>query len=79
MADPKEDKAPEPKAVTYKEVSKAYPEGADETWRKIGDITGAGHVPLNADGDASIDTTGLADGKQKAIDALLKPQKEGKA
>lgn len=61
----------EPKAITYKEVKKANETNALENWRKIGDITGAGHVALDADEDASIDITGLAEGKLAQINKLL--------
>lgn len=68
----------EPTAVTYADVVRAYPKdvgGAQNAWRKIGEITGAGHVP--ASDDASIDITGIAESKAKHIDAILKPKKEG--
>jgi hypothetical protein len=61
----------EPRAITFKEVEKASMDEytARETWRKIGDITGAGHVPP---GDyASIDLTDVSDSKRERIDKLL--------
>lgn len=41
--------------VTYKEVEKAV--GSDKAmaaWREIGSLTGAGHIPLDVDGDSVI-------------------------
>ena len=73
----------EPKAVTYKHVQKAIGEGSMDAWRRIGEITGAGYVPLDADGDAVIDITELSEAKQSQIDALMnkgggsKSKKEG--
>lgn len=64
----------EPKAITYKEVARVT--GGDrlatvELWHKIGDITGAGHVGLDIDGNASIDLTDVSDSKRERIDALM--------
>ena len=59
----------EPRAITYKEVERAG--GNAETWAKIGKITGAGEVPRDGDGNASIDITSLSDSKVASIDALL--------
>lgn len=65
------------KAITYKEVQKGRAEGeAGEIWRKIGEITGAGHVP--GSDEASIDITDISDAKQKRIDSLLAPADEPK-
>lgn len=65
--------ADEPKAITYKEVKRAAATDAEarEAWEKIGEITGAGKVPLNMDGDASIDVTGISASKLERIDTLL--------
>jgi hypothetical protein len=61
-----------PRAITYAEVKKAGGEtGSLDRWQKIGEITGAGHVPLNADGEAAIDITGLAPSKVERIEKLL--------
>lgn len=75
MADEKE-----PKAITYKEVERAVGKDATprETWEKIGMMVGAGRVPLNDDGDASIDLTGASDTEQKDINALLTKATEDK-
>jgi hypothetical protein len=61
----------EPKAITYREVAKAFDSGAGaaEAWRKIGEITGAGHVP--AGDDATIDLTEVSEAKQSRIEKLL--------
>ena len=60
----------EPKAITYKEA------GSPENWRKICEITGAGIVPLDADGNASIDLTSLSEAKKAQIDRLLNTDAE---
>lgn len=59
----------EPRAITYKEVQKAG--GNADTWRQICEITGAGHVPVNDDGNAAIDITGLSPSKIERIEKLL--------
>jgi hypothetical protein len=64
----------EPKAITYKEVEKAG--GNIETWHKIGEITGAGHVPVNTYGEASIDLTEVSDAKRGQIDRLIAKEEE---
>ena len=65
----------EPKAITYKEVVKGREPGeAGELWRKIGDITGAGHVP--GSDEAAIDLTDVSDSKRDRIDKLLNPEQE---
>jgi hypothetical protein len=67
-----------PRAITYKEVRKANESdaGTTEMWRKIGEISGAGHVPLDVDGNASIDVTDLADSKIARIDKLISGAKD---
>lgn len=66
----------EPRAITYKEVRKAADTdaGASETWAKIGEITGAGHVPASE--DATIDLTDVSDGKRERIDKLVSGTKD---
>ncbi len=67
------------RAITYNQVQKAAGNdnaGSQEMWRKIGDITGAGHVPLDADGNASIDLTETSDAKRAQIDRLLAKEEE---
>lgn len=77
MADEKAAEKPKTGSVTYKQVQKAVGDSAAlETWRDIGRITGAGNVPLDADNDATIATTGLSDAKLAQIDSVLKPKKE---
>lgn len=68
----------EPRAITYKEVRSASEDdkGATETWRKIGEITGAGHVPLNADGNATISLTDVSDSKRERIAKMVNPVDE---
>ena len=60
----------EPRAITFKQV------GDRATWEKIGEISGAGSVPLNTDGDASIDLTDVSESKRSRIEALLQKQAE---
>lgn len=74
----------EPRAITYKEVSKSADEGvhaATELWHKVGEIAGAGHVGLDQDGNAAIDLTDASDSVRKQIDNLLgkTEEKRGKA
>ena len=71
----------EPRAVTYKEVRSVAQDdlGATETWRKIGEITGAGHVPLNADGNAVIALTDVSDSKRERIDKILAGEEKEEA
>jgi hypothetical protein len=64
----------EPRAITFKEVEKAG--GNIDTWHKIGDITGAGHVPVNTYGEASIDLTEASDSVRGRVDKLLAGEKE---
>lgn len=80
----------EPLAITYREVRLAYKDklSSEEAWRKIGDITGAGH--LSAIDHATIDLTDasdsvrdrvakvVADGEEKAEEAKAKAE-EAKA
>lgn len=63
-------------AIEYKDVRKAAASDAEagEIWRKIGDITGAGHVP--AGDEASIDISDLSDSKKERIGKLLSPEAE---
>lgn len=63
----------EPRAITYKEVVRTMgtDAGAGEVWRQIGEAVGAGHVPLNADGDASIGLTGASDAKRAQVDKIV--------
>lgn len=65
----------EPKAITYKDVSKGR-EAADagEIWKKIGEISGAGHVPVSD--EAAIDLTDVSEAKRSRIDNLLNPEQE---
>ena len=67
----------EPRAITYKQVERAG--GNAATWAQIGKITGAGDVPRNAAGDASIDLTDVSDAKMASIDALLGKKEEAAA
>jgi hypothetical protein len=67
----------EPRAITYKEVKKAAGNdqaGGLELWHKIGEITGAGHLP--GQDEATIDLTGVSDAKRERIDKLLAGEKE---
>lgn len=65
----------EPKAITYKEVSKGRTNAeAGELWRTIGDITGAGHIPVSD--EAAIDLTDVSDAKRDRIDRLINPETE---
>ena len=69
----------EPKAITYKEVAKSAGEGihaATELWHKVGDIAGAGHVGLDADGNGVIDLTEVSDSKRDRIDKMLSGTEE---
>lgn len=72
------DEKPKTGSVTYKQVEKAAGAGAKDAWVQIGKITGAGTVPLDQDGDATIATTGLSDAKLAQIEGLLKPNKKEK-
>jgi hypothetical protein len=67
---------PEPRAVTYKEVVKSGAESPAATWKRIGEITGAGNVSIGPKGDATIDITGLSDAKRAQIDNLLAAEKK---
>lgn len=73
----------EPKAITYKEVAKSAASPA-EAWAEIGRVTGAGTIPLDADGNASIDLTDASDAVREKVDRITdaaKPAnkpKEGK-
>jgi hypothetical protein len=69
----------EPRAITYKEVSKAFKTDAEarEAWSDIGTISGAGNVPPSE--LASIDITELSDDKRTRIDKLLVPDAPKKA
>lgn len=73
MAD---DKQPEPSAVTYADVQKAYddPGAAAAAWREIGEVTGAGHVPPGE--YATIETTHLTKAKADKVGKLLNPKVE---
>ena len=65
----------EPKSITYKEVQRGRTDAeAGELWRTIGDISGAGHVPVGE--DAAIDVTGVSDAKRERIDKLVNPEQE---
>lgn len=67
----------EPKAITYKQVQKAVGDTlAGETWEKIGRLTGAGIVPRDYDGDASIDLTDVSAAKLEQIDRLIERKEE---
>ena len=65
----------EPKAVTNTEVRKAASSDGEpgEMWKKIGDISGAGHVP--ASDEASIDLTEVSDAKREQIEKAMNPEK----
>ncbi|MCA1589177.1 MAG: hypothetical protein LC734_02060 [Acidobacteria bacterium] len=66
-----------PRSITYKQVEKAVEEGRRGTvWRRIGEITGAGHIPLNSEGNASIDLTGVSDVKFAQVERLLEKNGE---
>ncbi len=63
-------------AIEYKDVRKAAASDAEagEIWRQIGDITGAGHIPVGPDGAASpIDISTVSDSKRERIEKLLNP------
>ncbi len=64
----------EPRAITFKEVIRSG--GTIDDWHRIGEITGAGHVTLNSDGNASIDLTETSESVQNRVDALLTKQEE---
>lgn len=70
----------EPRAITFQQLKKAG--GGTDEWRRIGYITGAGTVPLNSDGDASIDITNESPEILAEIDQMLKAsnptEKKGK-
>jgi hypothetical protein len=68
----------EPRAITYKEVRKAHgtDAGAVDVWHRIGDMTGAGHVGLDPDGNASIDLTDSSDSVRERVDRMLAGEKE---
>jgi hypothetical protein len=71
----------EPRSISYKDVKQAFGDGAKDVWTKIGEVTGAGHVPINADGEAFIDLTGASEAKQSQVDNLLaksEPEKKAK-
>lgn len=51
---------------------------AADVWAKIGKITGAGEVPRDTNGNASIDITDLAAGKVTQIDNLLERKEEAR-
>lgn len=75
-----EDKAPEPRALTYKEVEKAYggdSSAANSAWQKICDIAGTGNVPPSD--TATIGLTHLSEGKIKSVDAVLADAKKSDA
>ena len=64
----------EPAVITYKEVAKATDTyaGSVELWNKIGEITGAGHIPVSPEGNAApIDLTSVSDAKRAQIERLL--------
>ena len=67
----------EPRAITYKQVEAAG--GNLETWKRVGEISGAGTPTLNADGNASIDLTELSEAKRGQIDKLLADSEAEKA
>ena len=62
---------PKPRAITFKQVESAVGDGATRVWERIGEISGAGHIPRNNEGNASIDLTGVSEAKQAQIDRLL--------
>lgn len=63
------------RAITFKEVKKDREQAeAVEVWHKIGDITGAGHLP--ASDEATIDLTDVSDAKRGQIDRLLAKEDE---
>ena len=66
----------EPRAITYKEVEKAVGEGSRAVWEKVGEISGAGLVPLDASGNASIDLTEASESVRSRIDKLLVKEDE---
>ena len=77
------DEKPKTGSITYKQVERAvgkYGGSAREVWEKIGrDIVKSGVPGLDADGDATISTTGLSDAQLARIDALLVKAEETNA
>lgn len=66
----------EPLAITYKEVRKHHEDAeAGELWQRIGEITGAGHVPPSD--HAAIDLTDASDSVRARVAKLAAEEKDG--
>jgi hypothetical protein len=65
-----------PAAITYAAVKRAYKEKgpAEEAWRKIGEVTGAGNVPPSE--DATIDLTGMSESVRERVAKISTPAVE---